>query len=277
MTKDFYVDCRWGKAFVREYVGNTEETPVVALHGWLDNSASFSFLAPSLNRTVYCVDLPGHGLSSHQPPGNWYHFIDYVEKVREVILKLSDTKVILLGHSLGAAVSAILASSFPDQIEKLVMIDGIGPLVNSAEDTPENLRSAILKRSKVLSKKKRPFPSIEVATKLRRTVGELTKESAKALVTHQLVKKDDGYFWTYDSKLNFTSSIRMTPEQLMAFYNQLKCPALLIKATDGLLAQFPYEPYLQYLPNLVEIELSGHHHLHMDNPAAVAQEINDFL
>jgi len=48
---------------------------LLALHGWLDNAASFDRLAPLLCEHFHIValDLPGHGRSGHRPPGTWYH------------------------------------------------------------------------------------------------------------------------------------------------------------------------------------------------------------
>lgn len=277
MTEDFYVNCRWGKAFVRKYLGDDSKTPIIALHGWLDNCASFEFLAEHINHPIYAMDLPGHGKSSHQDEGNWYHFIDYIEKCREAKNKITDVPMFLVGHSMGAAIGAIYASTFPEEVEKLIMIDGMGPLVNPPEKTPANFRKALLERSKIHTKKKRPFKSIEIAAKLRKSVGVLSEQSSLALVKQQLEKKENGYYWTYDTKLNFTSSLRITPEQLKAFYSELQCPVLLIKATDGLLSKVSYKKYLSKVYNLTEIELTGDHHLHMDNPLAVAAEINKFL
>ena len=31
------------------------------------------------------LDMPGHGLSSHRPPGVNYHFVDYVTDVKRVV------------------------------------------------------------------------------------------------------------------------------------------------------------------------------------------------
>ena len=41
------------------------------MHGWLDNCGSFDRLLPYFPKTkrVICIDIPGHGLSSHYPPG----------------------------------------------------------------------------------------------------------------------------------------------------------------------------------------------------------------
>lgn len=277
MTEAITVDCKWGKAFVRKYQGDENLPAIIALHGWLDNSASFEPLAPLLPNTVYALDLPGHGYSTHLPDGNWYHFIDYIEKTREIIKGLSIESFILVGHSMGAAIAMILASTFPTVVKKLVMIDGIGPLVTLPEDTPESLRQAILSREQVSNKKNRFFKTVEQAALLRKSVGGLSLEAATTLVKQQLKHDENGYSWSYDSKLSLKSSLRMTPSQLRAFYHDLACPTLLIKATDGILKSVDYKAYLQGLENIQEIELEGEHHLHMDKSTPVADLINHFL
>ena len=34
---------------------------------------------------LVALDMPGHGLSSHRPPGVNYHFVDYVTDVKRVV------------------------------------------------------------------------------------------------------------------------------------------------------------------------------------------------
>ena len=53
----------------------------VALHGWLDNAGTWDTLAPLLlsaspHQSLLCLDYPGHGLSSHIPPGQAYHYLE---------------------------------------------------------------------------------------------------------------------------------------------------------------------------------------------------------
>lgn len=59
--------------------GHSAGLPVLALHGWLDNAASFARLAPLLpDWRIVALDLAGHGHSKHRPAGCRYHLMDYV-------------------------------------------------------------------------------------------------------------------------------------------------------------------------------------------------------
>ena len=89
--------------------------PVLVRHGWLDNAASFEFLAPLLEGCrVVAVDQRGHGLSDNL--NRPYHIWDGVPDVIGILDALEWDQAILLGHSMGAAVSSLVASAFPDRI-----------------------------------------------------------------------------------------------------------------------------------------------------------------
>ena len=70
--RELRVPVAWG-----ELAGLRLENPgrpaVLALHGWLDNAASFVPMLPWLSGLdLLLLDLPGHGHSSHLPPGAEY-------------------------------------------------------------------------------------------------------------------------------------------------------------------------------------------------------------
>ena len=54
-------------------MGEAQGPKVLALHGWLDNAASFIPLAGQLpHLDLVMLDLPGHGRSAHLGPGAEY-------------------------------------------------------------------------------------------------------------------------------------------------------------------------------------------------------------
>ena len=58
--------------------GEGSVTPIVSLHGWLDNADSFRPMMPFIaDRPWVSLDLPGHGLSQHRPEKSVYHLLDY--------------------------------------------------------------------------------------------------------------------------------------------------------------------------------------------------------
>ena len=107
----------------------------MCLHGWLDNCASFHLLAPSLvNHSkeqrlaseVVALDFPGHGLSSHKSADNPTALLaEYCYYVSEAAEQLQWDKFSLVGHSMGAGVSVIMAAAFPDKIQSLVLLEGV--------------------------------------------------------------------------------------------------------------------------------------------------------
>ena len=122
---------------------------ILALHGWLDNCRSFHLLAPSLvtklqgSAEIIALDLPGHGWSSHKsldgPPTvlteGVYYIAEALDKLgwtrndngndedEGVKTEKDNHKVSLIGHSMGGGLSLAYAGVFPENVDKLVMLD----------------------------------------------------------------------------------------------------------------------------------------------------------
>lgn len=112
---------------------------VIALHGWLDNGASFLPLAPHLAEChLVCIDLPGHGHSDHKPTP--YVFVDWLDDLHQIAQAAGWQRFILLGHSLGALIASAYAGVFPEQIVRLILLEGLGPLSQPDEEVPAQLR-----------------------------------------------------------------------------------------------------------------------------------------
>jgi len=99
---------------------------IIFLHGWQQNNRSFSTLVPFLykNYRLFLLDLPGFG-KSESPPTNFSSF-GYAKAVIEWIKKRKLRKVILVGHSFGGKIAAIIAAQESNLTSRLILIASAG-------------------------------------------------------------------------------------------------------------------------------------------------------
>jgi pimeloyl-ACP methyl ester carboxylesterase len=253
---------------------------VLALHGWLDNAASFVPLAPLLQGIeLVAPDLPGHGRSVHLPQGADYSFAGAVNSVLDIADALGWERFALLGHSMGAGIGSLVAAACPQRVERFVAIEALGALAESPERTVTRLRDAIAAMRNVARKPLRVFPDIDTAIRARMQVNALDEPTARLLVERGLAMVEGGHAWSSDPRLTLPTTIRMTEPQVLALVRGIECPTVVIHAD-------PAQPYLpddlrrtraSALPHGRLLVLPGGHHLHMEQPQAVAAAIGDFF
>ena len=261
--------------------GPGDGQPVIALHGWLDNAATFSRLAPLLEGVrIVALDLPGHGHSDHRPLGAAYNIWDYAHDVLQTAEQFGWKRFSLLGHSMGAIVSVLLAGAMPERVERLALIDGVIPFTGEAETAPQKLGESLQKLLAVDDKRKPVYATFEQAVAARmKGVGAVSHEAAERLAQRGLMPVPGGYTWRTDARLMLPSSMRLTRAHALAFVHRVACPASLILAEQGLLNQPAMVELTQNLPFALH-RLPGGHHLHLDDQLgaeAVAAIFNPFF
>jgi len=247
--------------------GPEDGVPVIALHGWLDNAASFSRLAPLLpGLRIVALDFAGHGHSDHRPPGGSYAIWDYAHDVLQVAEQFGWQRFSLLGHSMGAIVSVLLAGAMPERIARLALIDGLIPYTGEADTAPQKLGEALKAQLALAGKSKPVYAEFDQAVQARmRGVGAVSREAAELLAQRGLMPVPGGYTWRTDSRLTLPSPLRLTQAHALAFVRSLQCPAKLVMAQQGmLLAQPSMTQLVEGLPIEVS-QLPGGHHLHLDD------------
>lgn len=263
--------------------GNPDGITVLAIHGWLDNAASFDCLAEQIDLSsarLIAIDLPGHGLSDHREKGQIYHLMDYVIDVVGVINALGLDQVVILGHSLGGIVGLLTAAAIPSKVSRLILLDSFGPMVDTSDQVAEQLKKAV---SKICLATPRPpvvYPTIEDAVSARlRGFGKIEPSTARILLKRGLVKVASGYVWATDPRLREPSLVRLSESQVKGFMASVECPVCLIAASDGYVSlEAKHNPRLSYLSNLETYQVSGHHHFHLDGDVKeTARIINQFI
>lgn len=273
--------CVNGMNFAAQAWGDPTHLPVLALHGWLDNSASFSALAPRLSSVhIVALDLAGHGKSEHRPGRMAYTSWDDINDIFAVADHLGWERFMLLGHSRGAIISSLAAGTFPDRIIALGLVEGLLPEPARAEDAPKQLATAIQGLRAQQQKTPSIYPDMHLAIKAReRGMFPLGHHAARALTERGVVAQSDGLSWSTDPRLLAPSVFKLSREQLDAFINQVSAPIKLLLADNGLPKL--YTNYLQEVDRFAHVDyevLSGGHHLHMEQEVdAVAEKLNAFF
>ncbi|AZD47187.1 alpha/beta hydrolase [Pseudomonas chlororaphis] len=249
--------------------GPEDGLPVIALHGWLDNANSFARLAPRLRGLrIVALDMAGHGHSGHRPLGASYALWDYVYDVLQVAEQLGWKRFGLLGHSLGAIVSLVLAGSLPERVSHLALIDGVIPPTATGENAAERMGMALQAQLDLREKRKPVYATLDRAIEVRmKGMVAVSREAAELLAQRGLMPVPGGYTWRSDSRLTLASPLRLTQEQAMTFVQRLSCPTQLVVAADGMLAKHP--ELLARLPFSRE-QLPGGHHLHLNDEAGAS-------
>ncbi len=245
---------------------------VLALHGWLDNAHSFMPLAPRLEGLeLVCPDLPGHGRSGHRPPGVRYHFEDYAFDVLAAADALGWSRFHLLGHSLGGAVSCLVASMAPDRVASLMLVEGLGPLSAPAHQAAAHARAA-LNRSR--TRPARRHRDLAAAADARSANSDLAPEHALMLARRGTREDaDGGVYWCHDPRLTWPSTRRFTEPQVLALLEGIRAPVLNIESgnTGRIVPAEKMHRRQAALPARTRrLGAPAGHHLHMENPGHIA-------
>jgi pimeloyl-ACP methyl ester carboxylesterase len=270
-----------GLTLAAEVWGAAGEHPVLASHGWLDNAGSFALLAPRLpGCEIVALDLAGHGLSDSRSPDSAYNIWQDVGDLLDVADELGWQRCTLLGHSRGAAISMLFAATFPERVDKLVLLEGGLPLTAEAADAPAGLAEALRTTRALRDKAGRVFAQRATAIAERASgFSKVTPAAAEVLARRSLREVPGGFRWHADQRLKAQSELRLTDEHARAFARRVAAPVLLLFAAES---PFAGRSLYQEMPQLfadIEIErLPGGHHFHLEGAEdAIAERIRQFL
>jgi pimeloyl-ACP methyl ester carboxylesterase len=261
--------------------GNPDGPKLLALHGWLDNAASFIPLQPYLSDfDLVALDLPGHGGSAHRARGYDYVFVDWIHDVLDALDALGWQRARLLGHSMGGAIATMVAAGAPERVERMVLIEALGPIAGVADDAGTRLRQAVAAhRALDLDKPQRVIPSIDAAVAARLAVSKMDPACARLIVERNLREVEGGYAWRSDPRLTLPGHLRTGEAFIRSWIRAIECPVLVIAAD-------PPPPYFTHALREERVRelkngrcevIVGGHHLHMEQPRSLAALVRSGL
>lgn len=286
--------------------GDKSHEPVLCLHGYLDNAASFLPLMQHIsqqvspqvspydsqesslltNRRIIALDWPGHGHSTHRSSGAHYHFLDYVSDLVALFAHNNWQAIDIVAHSMGAMIASAFAAAFPEKVKSLTLIDSFGFICLPVEQTTSQLRKGLLSRIKPV-KSNRSFTE-ETAIKARMHVSDLAEQHVKLIVKRSLIKAEkapetttetaDLYRWRSDPRLRTISPYRLSLAQAQQLFSDISCPLQLIYGDKGMkMVLTGLEQFSSDNATLVTTKLAGGHHVHMEQTEALTSLLSHFF
>ncbi|MGA2322944.1 MAG: alpha/beta hydrolase [Sedimentisphaerales bacterium] len=244
--------------------GNGTQPSMVLSHGYTDNGLCWTDLAHAFEKKydVIMYDLRGHGLSD--APATGYDINDNVSDIVGLIKALKLQHPVIIGHSLGGSIAAVVAAQYPDIPKKVVLIDPPGlvkPMFESSED---------MNRARIRFKK-----DLDYIKGISRE--ELIKEAAKR---HPAISQEARGRWA-DSKMQIKPQILdsvMTIPPLKSYLPKITVPTLILKADANDTIRKMEIDAVSKQPNIKIYHVKGAGHLvHLERPEESLAVLNDFL
>jgi pimeloyl-ACP methyl ester carboxylesterase len=243
--------------------------PALLLHGGSAHARWWDFTVPHLVERRRCValDLRGHGESGWSAAAD-YGLAAHAADVCALIDALDLREVALVGHSFGGFVAMTVAPSEP-RLAALVIVD------SRARITPRSARYLDALR-------KLPHPryaSLDEALqrfRLLPSAHDARPEVIAHVVRHGMTTRPDG---TWTLKFDRRAMAGIPAQDLSPALAAAGCPILAIRGQHSpVVSAAGLEEFRTANPRVVTVEIAGaHHHVMLDQPAALARAIGSFL
>jgi pimeloyl-ACP methyl ester carboxylesterase len=266
--------------------GNPDAPPLVLVHGGRDHCRNWDWVAEDLRRDYHIIapDLRGHGDSAWSTSGD-YSLNAFVYDLAQLIHQQRLAPCRIVAHSLGGSISLRYAGVFPENVLKLVAIEGLGPsaaqLAERAVRGPvERMRSWVADTRKLAARIPRRYATLEDAFHRMQTENShLTEEQARYLTLHGAMQNEDGtYSWKFDNYVRSFTPADFTGEEMQQLWGNISCPILFVNGKESWASNPETDGRMQYFKDgrVIEFEGAGHW-VHHDRLDAFVEAVRAFL
>src|SRR4051794_2450157 len=149
--------------------GNPDAPPMILLHGGQDHCRNWDWVAQRLRRDWHIIapDLRGHGDSEWSADG-FYTMPGYIYDLAQLVHQQRLAPVTIMAHSLGGNIAVRYSGTYPENVARLIAIEGLGPSPKVLAERMSlpiagRLRNWIEGRRALAARRPRRYASIEEA------------------------------------------------------------------------------------------------------------------
>jgi len=273
--------------------GDPHLPPLVIIHGMRDHALGLFEVIESLGTDYFVIapDLRGHG---HSEKIGTYTMVQFVADVKAVFSHFDISHAVVVGHSLGGHIALRFTATFPELINKLVLLDGLGP--PGQQEDPVQLAQRMREGVDMvlgITGERRKIPNIlDAVSRLRHNNPKMSGSLAQ-LVVHEGTEPhpEGGVRWRWESAVNMIWHTFSQAESESLFVT-IRCPVLVVTGEHSLNYWAAMRPHLNdqayYEAELarrtklfsdarhVTIPDAGHM-LHYDQPLKLLAELRSFI
>ncbi|XP_028460791.1 serine hydrolase-like protein isoform X2 [Perca flavescens] len=252
-VSELCVPVPWGELRGKVW-GPDHGRPVLCLHGWADNCGTFNSLIPLLPKAL-----------------QW-------------------SKFSIIGHSMGGNVAGMFSSLYPEMVDAVVLLDSYGFFPTDKKEMLKVMRQGMdqmVQFEKMTEDKKRRVYTYENAVeRLMAANPTLSERSVHILLERGLVQVEGGVMFTRDLRINLKNITRISLEQSLELQSGIQASVLVILAEDGFEKMFSEPEQKKFTSAILQayrdrnhavVTVPGDHHVHLNDPKAVAPLVSDFL
>lgn len=273
--------------------GDPTAPPLVLVHGMRDHALGFMELIEALQDRYYVIaaDLRGHG---HSDKTGTYTMVQFVADLRALFTHKQIDKAILLGHSLGGHITLRFTATYPELVQRLVLLDGMGP--PGIETAPEILNNRFREGVETvlgITGERRQIPNqAEAISRLKINNAGMSESLAELVVREGTEPHPDGGIrWRWESAVNMIWQT-FSQAETESLLPTISCPVLIVTGDRGLDYWTAMRPqlndpviYQQELKRRADLFANAQHiviadaghMLHYDQPESVVRAVLSFV
>jgi len=266
--------------------GDPAAPPLILQHGGRDHARSWDVVAEAFAGDYHVIapDLRGHGDSDWSGDGA-YDLADFLQDFATMTRVLELPPCAMIGHSLGGNIIARYAGLYPDQVTKLVNIEGLGfaphlEAQRNQRDEIDLLRELIERRAQQAYFTPRSFPNLAaLAARMLQADERLSPEFAEHLARHAGQANADGSVTVkHDPAMRNGSPLDIMTDTKVRIWQAITCPVLLCYGLQSWASNPAVDGRAQYFRNArVELFDNAGHWPHHDRQPDFIAVTRDFL
>ena len=251
---------------IHYFHGDGNKKPIILLHGVMDNGLCFSSVAQKLSENYHTImpDARGHGLTEIAE-----NKFSYELMARDIAMLIQDLKLEkpqIIGHSMGAAMTALIASKYPELVSRIIL-----------EDPAFRFK----KTNKIIKELAKPLVKIVMKIMLKGSYEKIIKKGRKR---NPSWSEDELQPWA-ESKVLYKEN---NPKVFMGLMDDktdwkgaiqnITCPILLITSDKGMTKDDKAREIVEFSKDCkwVKIEGAGHS-IRREQFERYMEEVQDFF